>query len=1130
MGNLTNLYVSNSFQGLIKLADSTTGVTGTLQYAQDGIGQNLPMQVSTSSIIITGSLIGTASYATQALSASYAPAAPFDSSSLVTTSSFNAYTSSNDNKVNSLISATGSYATTSSLTSLSQSIASTDLAQNNRLNSIESTTGSLQNQINQKLDTGSFNAYTSSNDGKVNSLIAATASYVTETESGSFLITGSASGNVLTFTKGNGTQFNLSVDTGSNSNRNGLITTGSAGVLQTILGSLQVNGTVSATSASFTYVTTTYETASVIYSSGSNQLGDASNDTQTLWGTVNLPSGPLVVTGSVTATNFTGSLQGTASYATNALSASQAQNAVSASQSQNSVSASQAQNANTASYVLNAVSSSYSNFAVSSSQAANAVSASQAQNAVSASQAQNAVTASYANDINRTGLITTGSAAATQSITGSVILSGSAGPELNVKGDIIVTGSLILSGSAGVELDVKGDTTISGSASISGSLNMVPNSVLTLQTSSRMAVIGDNGGTPGAIGFFADGSTTRSFNIQAQPGGNGTVAFSDFPSNNHFMFYNMPLHWIQFEAPLTSTGSGNAIDVLYGMNIGTNQTSSAMGLKVTGSLYERGTMFVQSNNTTLSPDLYITNSLGGQSNIIKGWGDNPGTAGASTTQANYTSSLRITGSNNTVSMPQIRATNFGGTTDLSGYISGSENTIAGNLAGIYLNTGSLLFPKLTNNYVGSNSSILMNFTTSSLAGGHPIIQNNTLYAGTLAINSNSGSVQAVAGNLINGGNIQSTQSFVTNVRPSISVNFSAATVRLDHISSSISYQNNWNNAAVTITNALSSSGIANNNLLVQNNTILGGQSGTHTIFVSGSQNGNNTRTIVSNLLGGTSINVSSSIVSSSNAVLASTIAYGNNLHVSASHTFGSAGGSAFFGRFNDTGSLAYSQDIVFAVGTGTAVATRRTGLWLTSGSLVGVSGSMAITGAMSITGSDVNIKGISQETGSFFVTMDSTGSLHYATPAQALPALFDVGYFYSTQTQSGSANTSGSYTFDNTVAINEITVSGSRINIPTTAWYNFQFSIQAVQGSGAADVAIWLKENGVNVPNTATYVTIPSNHKSLISLNLWEQVTSGSYIELAYQSDSNDTTYQYIAPTGNIPGSPSVIMSVNQIR
>jgi len=794
---------------------------------------------------------------------------------------------------------------------------------------------------------------------------------------------------------------------------------------QTISGSLNVTGTITATSASITYLETIYQTSSVVYSSGSNILGDASNDTQTLNGRVDIPLGNLNVTGSTTSSlGFFGNLQGTASFASNALSAS------------------------------------------------------------------------WAPMPDVSGFATTGSN--------------------SFNGNQTITGSLVASGSQHI---------IRGNVDLTGSMNI-----------------------------------------------------------------------------------------------------------------RNGNFEIISDNTTLNPDLYLTSSQAGQTNIIKGWGDSPLGGGAGAVQANYTGSLAITGSNNIVSLPQIRATNFGLGADLQGYISGSDNTLNGNSAGIFLNTGSLLFPKTLGNSLGPSSAIAMNFTTSSLAGGHPNITNNTLYAGGFTINSNSGSIGANA-NLFNNGSIVSNQNFVTNTRVAINGNTVVGAATLNHVSSSILFNSNLVNAApVTVNNAVSSSGIANNTLTVANNAFIGGVT---SIFASGSQSSNVSRNITSNLIGGVSNVISSSFVSSSNSNLTSTIVYGNSLTVSASHNAGTNGGSAFFGRFNDTGSLHLAQDIVFAVGTGTAAGSRRTGLYVTSGSLVGVSGSLALTGSLGVSGSSnfiggtirvsgsefrtnnyviydgspndpgamtnfvgsfltsrntftfnnivqaqlstgsnfsittdtgstftninfqsqyggtntllsvgnyngsrnvdvktdtmtitgsVSISNLPTSTGSFFVTTDSTGQLTKATPDQALPALFDVGYFYSTQTQSGSANTSGSFTFDNTVPINEITVSGSRINIPKTAWYNFQFSIQADQGSGAADVAVWLKKDGVNVANSATYVTVPSNHKQLISLNLWEQVNSGSYVELAYQSDSANTAYEYITPTGNIPGSPSIIMNVNQIR
>jgi hypothetical protein len=161
----------------------------------------------------------------------------------------------------------------------------------------------------------------------------------------------------------------------------------------TIDGNVTINGT-----ASIAFLNVTYESASVIYSSGSNQFGDASNDVQTLWGIVDIKSGPVLVTGSVIANSFTGSLLGTASYALNALSASYA---ITASYVENAQTASyvlSASYASTASYVENAQTASYVTLAQTASYVQTAQTASYVLQAVSASfatLAQTANTASY---------------------------------------------------------------------------------------------------------------------------------------------------------------------------------------------------------------------------------------------------------------------------------------------------------------------------------------------------------------------------------------------------------------------------------------------------------------------------------------------------------------------------------------------------------------------------------------------------------------------------------------------------------------------------------------------------------------------------------------------------------------
>jgi hypothetical protein len=55
MSTLFGNNISQTYQGLIKLANSTTGVTSTTQSFQDGLGNNIPIQVSDTQVNISGS-------------------------------------------------------------------------------------------------------------------------------------------------------------------------------------------------------------------------------------------------------------------------------------------------------------------------------------------------------------------------------------------------------------------------------------------------------------------------------------------------------------------------------------------------------------------------------------------------------------------------------------------------------------------------------------------------------------------------------------------------------------------------------------------------------------------------------------------------------------------------------------------------------------------------------------------------------------------------------------------------------------------------------------------------------------------------------------------------------------------
>jgi hypothetical protein len=78
-------------------------------------------------------------------------------------------------------------------------------------------------------------------------------------------------------------------------------------------------------------------------------------------------------------------------------------------------------------------------------------------------------------------------------------------------------------------------------------------------------------------------------------------------------------------------------------------------------------------------------------------------------------------------------------------------------------------------------------------------------------------------------------------------------------------------------------------------------------------------------------------------------------------------------------------------------------------------------------------------------------------------------------------------------------------------------------------VFIWFKRNGTNIANSATQVDIGSADYAVPAWNFIDTFTSGSYVEIAYQSDQTNTQFQYAAATGNIPAIPSIIATVTQV-
>ena len=145
MGQLTNQYVSQSYQGLLNLNNANTGLTANLQTVTDGLGGSSPLQISQTQVNISGTF-----------TVNGAPVGGADTGSLMKTGSVAGNTltfTKGDGSTFNLQVDTGSVP--SGTISGSQQIAALGYA-----------------------TTGSVDALT----GSINSLNAATSSYVTETD------------------------------------------------------------------------------------------------------------------------------------------------------------------------------------------------------------------------------------------------------------------------------------------------------------------------------------------------------------------------------------------------------------------------------------------------------------------------------------------------------------------------------------------------------------------------------------------------------------------------------------------------------------------------------------------------------------------------------------------------------------------------------------------------------------------------------------------------------------------------------------------------------------------------------------------------------------------------------------
>lgn len=149
------------------------------------------------------------------------------------------------------------------------------------------------------------------------------------------------------------------------------------------------------------------------------------------------------------------------------------------------------------------------------------------------------------------------------------------------------------------------------------------------------------------------------------------------------------------------------------------------------------------------------------------------------------------------------------------------------------------------------------------------------------------------------------------------------------------------------------------------------------------------------------------------------------------------------------------------------------------------------------------------------------------------------GAFSSTADQTGSVSAGTAMTFTGTDIADGVTLaSGSHLVVPNTGKYNLQFSAQLQNTDNAQnDVTIWFRINGVDVPNSATQITVPARKSAGIygfavaAWNIFLDMTAGQYAEIIWLPVSTQVSIQAIPASVSpaYPAIPSVIATMNQV-
>jgi hypothetical protein len=240
----------------------------------------------------------------------------------------------------------------------------------------------------------------------------------------------------------------------------------------------------------------------------------------------------------------------------------------------------------------------------------------------------------------------------------------------------------------------------------------------------------------------------------------------------------------------------------------------------------------------------------------------------------------------------------------------------------------------------------------------------------------------------------------------------------------------------------------------------------------------------------------------------------------------------------DTGSFVTTSSFNVYTGSSSSQFAGTASLALTASYFSG-SVSNAISASYALNG------GVTQLLAGPNVTLSPTNGLGQVTVSATLSgstifntATGSYGSFYDTTTQTNPvANIARSMSFNSTDITNGVSISGSTspfntyIKTTNAGVYNIQFLAQVDKTDGGTDdIVIWLRKNGLDLTDTATTLTLPTNNSKVVAAWNWFVTSAANdYYQIIWRSDDTDLRLLAEPISVNHPGIPSVIATVNRV-